>query len=476
MRISKLFKLNKNQAELDFVDVDPRKDTPVFVDPYALEIKDDQWSSLCADHIRSFFGAALAALRANDRKRAERLISQLHEARETFLGVSRGIPHGRGLGQFQSGQLLAALEASRAVATGILSDLAEAELFIAGIGRDKISDLTTNIIRGPLIEYTAAQCDLLGIPMKGNQSVGPVWEVDRERWVQKYQTLPIANGLPLILVPKYSVRKRLSLDSQEFYNHHMIEFLKEEQLSANSSLVYVLRSGARRVYKKDVKRRHPFIKDELAEFVRRHPEVLEEYKRLKGARGPLSGDELDEAFDERPFAVALIKALAKIEPGSEAATNYHDLMIGVLSFTLFPGLIYPVKEHEIHEGRKRIDIKYTNSGSPGFFKRALESPQMRAISVMVECKNYSRDLANPELDQMSSRFAHTRGFLGIICCRHIEKKDRFRKGCRDTAHDGRGYILALDDRDIKRMLELISDGKRNGIDRLLNDLLDELIR
>jgi hypothetical protein len=71
--------------------------------------------------------------------------------------------------------------------------------------------------------------------------------------------------------------------------------------------------------------------------------------------------------------------------------------------------------------------------------------------------------------------AHTRGFLGIICCRHIDKKTQFRRGCRDTAQDGRGYILALDDRDIEQMLELISKRNRNAIDRFLNDLLEELI-
>ena len=39
---------------------------------------------------------------------------------------------------------------------------------------------------------------------------------------------------------------------------------------------------------------------------------------------------------------------------------------------------------------------------------------------MVECKNYSRDLKNPELEQLSGRFSPRRGQVGIAACRTIE--------------------------------------------------------
>jgi hypothetical protein len=83
MDISRYYNLGKTQAELDFVNVDTDRDTPVFVDPYALEIKDDEWSSRCADHIRSFFSEVLEAIRTGNNEHALHLLSHLHEARES---------------------------------------------------------------------------------------------------------------------------------------------------------------------------------------------------------------------------------------------------------------------------------------------------------------------------------------------------------------------------------------------------------
>ena len=162
-RVTNYFRINFDQAELDFIDIDTDYDARFYIDPYALELRDDQWCVACTTKVQTFFSALLNALRDRDSSRTEHLISHLTEPRETFLGVSSGKPQGRGLGWQQSHQLAHALRNSRAFQSGLLSDLAEAELFIPGIGPDKISDLTTNIIRGSLIEYTAAQCALVGI-------------------------------------------------------------------------------------------------------------------------------------------------------------------------------------------------------------------------------------------------------------------------------------------------------------------------
>ncbi|MEI9899785.1 MAG: hypothetical protein WDN31_06125 [Hyphomicrobium sp.] len=79
MKFSEHFGLEKVQAELDFVDIDPARDLELYVDPYAIEIREDDWSAHCGDHVRSFFQAVLDALRNKTTVRAHHLMSRLSE-------------------------------------------------------------------------------------------------------------------------------------------------------------------------------------------------------------------------------------------------------------------------------------------------------------------------------------------------------------------------------------------------------------
>lgn len=54
-KFSEFFRINASQAELDFVDVSTDYDTPVYVDPYAIEIRNDVWAEQASDYIRVFF-------------------------------------------------------------------------------------------------------------------------------------------------------------------------------------------------------------------------------------------------------------------------------------------------------------------------------------------------------------------------------------------------------------------------------------
>ncbi|MHB0953856.1 MAG: hypothetical protein ACYC10_18295 [Allorhizobium sp.] len=473
-RFSVVFGLANTQAALDFVDIDLATDTPLYIDPYAIQIRDDEWSSKCGDAIRSFFTEVLSALRAGNNARVSHLMSQLGEPNETYLGQSVGRPSGRGVGRGKAAKFAWALRNSRAFQTGVIGDIAEAELFIHGVGPDMISDLSTNIIRGHLAEYTKQQCELHGVSTTVVRSLGPVWVANRRDWVSQDLQLPVHAGKPILLVPKFSVRFGLSLDSQEFYNHHMVEFLRREYLNSNSALIQTLKNGERRVTKVSVKDRHPFVKDDLAKFVFEHPEVLEVYKKIKGASGPIPPDMLEKFFDEAAFSQALAETLPNIAPGAEQATRYHRHALAICTFLFHPQLITPVLEAELHDGRKRLDIRFTNASDAGFFNAMMISPQGRALSIPVECKNYQKEMRNPELDQLAGRFGHQRGFVGLLLCRSMDNRARIIEGCRDTANDGRGFMIVLEDADLIQMLSFVQTNSRWRIDEFLHERFAEI--
>lgn len=402
---SQLFGISKDQAQLDFVDIDPARDLPLFIDPYVFGVSSGRWAETCNRSILSFFQAALDAVQSGDDARGRGLLNNLGEPNETCLGVSSGPPAGRGVSGKLAVDLYERLKRSRAAQTGLLSELSECELFVDGIGPDKISDITTNIIRKHLIDYTQEQCHLHGVSLTGQVSSGWLWDETAGRWTQEYVSLPVVADRKIILIPKASVRWKLGFSHQEYYNKFILEFLQAEHLSQGTALVETLKNGRQRVTKKKLEEIHSLSKSFLTTFTEDHPDVLAHYRTMLGVPRSITDEELIETFDEAIFARVLADELDRISPGNEQAARFHDFMKGVLEFLFYPDLIYPEKEFEIHDGRKRIDLVFTNNASGNFFYRRLIDARSSSVKLMFECKNYAKEIANPELDQIAGRFS-----------------------------------------------------------------------
>lgn len=470
---SEVFSLGKTQAELDFVNIPVDTDIPLFIDPFAISRRIDRWSEQCHRTIVSFFEQIVDAIRSGNEQFGRELLRHLQEPNETRLGYSYSRPQGAGIGSYQSEQLFDALRESSAVRTGFLSSLEECELLVDGIARDKISDLTTNVIRYHLAEYTRDQCILLGIPTQ-QLPLSPYYSAYDNEWISDYFELPMAAGKPILLVPKAIVRYDTAYDVQSYYSIFVLSYLQAEHLSANDSLVRTLRDGTKVVYKKDVRATFKLTKENLYRFSRDHPEVLANYrdylKELE-RRGKLS---LVEPQEEKIIARMLIEALRSIQPGSETASEYHRLMTGIVEFLFFPNLLYPTKEQEIWEGRKRIDILMENGATVGIFFRLHSVRHLPCSFVVFECKNYVTEIANPEIDQIAGRFSTNRGQFGMICCRQFQDRQLFISRCRDTFQDGRGLIIPVDDATIIEWLNLISEDRRDAIDDMITMLVNSI--
>jgi len=271
------------------------------------------------------------------------------------------------------------------------------------------------------------------------------------------------------LIPKFIARYSLDYDSGEYYNSYILNYLQVENLSARSSLVRTLKNGRKVVYKKDLKAKYPFSKEFLFDFSKSNPKVLEKY-RADLNKFEENHNEIDAGSeDEHLLADMLLLALQNIPTGSDYASSYHNLMLGVFEFVFFPYLIYPRKEKEIHDGRKRIDIVMENGAKTGIFRRLHEIRKLHCPFISIECKNYKTDIANPEIDQLSGRFSRDRGVVGIMCCRSFEDEKLFLKRCIDTFKDGRGLIMYLNDTRIIELLTLIKNNNRKQIDSIVTE-------
>jgi hypothetical protein len=452
-RVSTIFELKRSQATLDFVDVDVERDTRVFVSPRALTLMQTDWGDGCVSLIQNYFETVLKLIKDRKNAQAEALLQELREPNETHLGMSQAKSRGRALGNESAHDVWAALSQSAAAKSGLIQDLEDTVLLIPGISVDIVSDITTNIIRGPLIEYTQEQARQLGISLTKGVPSGPMWHPGRGEWITQFVELPMTKTGKLLLVPKAVVRRTSLYDMQYFYRHYMLEEMQREELKAGSALITMLKKGPK-VHKTDLINKYGSDKKAVIEQTLKRPDVLDEYRKEMGKRPflPLSHEDLDNVEGETPTDWdGLLNAVTSLGTGAENASAYERAIEALLTALFYPDLVHPVYQHEIHQGRKRIDIKYTNMAGVGFFEWLAK--HYTAPQIFVECKNYRSEVANPELDQLSGRFGRSRGNLGMLICRQFDNKMKFEQRCRDTALDDRGYIIVLDDVDLKALVE-----------------------
>jgi hypothetical protein len=476
-RVSQYFHLRRSQPSLDFVDVDVVGDVRLYIDPLSLRTLSDDWAAECVALIQDFFGTVIGAIRSGDDGVATDLLKRLREPNETHLGLSRGPARGRGVGLTSATQLTAALGRSEAVKSGLLKDLEETILMVEGVNHDIISDMTTNIIREPLINYTKGVCSQYGIPITPNVYPGPMWDPATKNWKVQYADLPMPNGRPLILIPKAIVRRKFHYNEDEYFRYFILPYLAESEISVQSELVHLLADGRTpRVNKKDLINKFGKGKRLITRITLEHPEILQRYRdaKMSEAQDLPGHDQLARlTHTQSPAWDRLLRAVTTCPKGKLGEDEFHRNVEKLLSTAFWPSLTGPQIEYQIHEGRKRIDIAYVNQANHGFFKWLAQ--HYRAPHVFVECKNYSADPANPELDQLSGRFSQHRGQFGILVCRNFENKDLFLTRCRDTALDGRGFVIAIDDTDLEELIKASKAAEPNNQFILLKERFDRLV-
>lgn len=476
MRLSKRFKLGASQYELDFVDIDTSKDLRVFVDPHFLGQRTDRWSLDAAATIQSFFTRFLDLLRTENSDGARSLFSRLGEPNETCLGMSRGMPRGNAVGEELANDIFDSLLDSKAVTTGVLTDLEDARVFVRGIDKDRVSDMATVLIRGQLLQYTIDQCTLWDIPLTPDVPSGDVWDARAGTWTSYLVPRLVVSRRPILLVPKGIVSFSNRYTSKKYHQHFVLTYLKNEHLRLDTVLVQrrKLRDGSvkRWVTKKSViEHESPGDKDYLTAFTERHVEVFADFKAHAAQdETSLSDAALTEAKIE-DVVEHLVKSLGDIQPGSEGATTYHRLVTGILELCFYPALVTPRLETPLHEGRKRVDITFDNAATRGFFHRLHDVHKVPSAYIMIECKNYSRDVRNPELDQLAGRFGVNRGQVGLLVSRTVDDLDTLILRCADAYKDGRGLLMPLRDIDLHQMLASRLTGAPEPYDDVLTDRL-----
>jgi hypothetical protein len=189
-------------AAVGAIDITLNSDTNLFIDPLLLAEASNAVFRDCATasyeaRFRQLIELLKASQTNNDAAwRAARKRLAFHEVPYTHLGYSSGTG-GSGFGDGLAGNLLAT--AKEVIDLGVTNpDLfIVLALFEDGVGADRISDMTTNIILDCLASFTTEVCNQLGIKTQPFKLNG------KERQLPPN---PLKTTEPILLVPKDIVR------------------------------------------------------------------------------------------------------------------------------------------------------------------------------------------------------------------------------------------------------------------------------
>jgi len=238
--------------------------------------------------------------------------------------------------------------------------------------------------------------------------------------------------------------------------------LEEEKKVFRTTLRYVLNLYFHSYFSKDQRTLFENHRDRLLNGIVPHLSGLNSHE-LFGACVLIDSLDHYEVHDNECFHIffensrligsLLINELKQIEPGSHNANRYHDHVIKIFNFLFHRTLENPKKEQIIDGGSKRADIVYFNASKDGFFHNLSFKYNIPSPYIIIECKNYGKEIENPELDQLAGRLSANSGMFGILSCRMIHDKNKIKGLCRSLISKGKGYILALDDSDLITLIE-----------------------
>lgn len=481
-KITEIFNLNKSQYEIDFVNIDPETDTELFIDPYWLSRQENEFAIVCDTLIKSFFTKLISLIKNNEMRQAIALCSHLKESSDICLGYSkkRGTL-GSGMGPDIIRDFCYALKRSTAVENDLLVNIEDAKIFLENIDVDRISDMVANIIRKPLLEYTIQQCNNYNIPMTEAHS-NFFWEGKTLTWERVNIKQLIVNGKHLLLVPKNIVADSNKYTSLNFLQHYILNALQEQHLQQKSVLVQKRKDGTEYVTKKSIRallEGENIVLDKgfCEQFAVENPEVFELFKNeiISKYIKNIEKVKQDKLAEIKQNAEILKAELAVLKPGRKDEKKYQDLIFDIINFLLGDKISNPSKEVKIHDGRKRVDILCLNSSTSGILKEIIEIYRLCLTVIMFECKNYSNDISNPEVDQLAGRFSPLRAQCGFLVFRQINDKELLYKRCQDTYRDHRGLIIPLSDEDIIKMLQAIIDGE-NKFDSIIRAKIMKIVK
>ena len=440
-----------SQFEVDFVIPRVGTDLPLGIDPFLLyKSRDPVFSNLHA-RILSAFNNGVNAIN-QQREDYARYLFEFPEVSEIGLGYTKKGKRGSGVGTLLSSLIVETLVDTPLLRERGISHIEEMQLVSIGIGPDRISDITANLLKEYLIGYTQKQCILWNIPVVKNVPVAHIFDFDSQKWFDGYFDLPLSphDDPPMLFVPRRIVRALPWINYRDYFRFEFSAYLRSKRIRARQ----------KETRGTSTQRHSPRLpKPDVITVTRNEIERLDRFVAAKEATA--SAAQPSFGYLDEPSvcleAESLKDKLAHIVSGTDDAVAYQMLALEILNFLFNPELINGELEVRTIEGTERRDIIFTNDSDKTFWTHLRN--EHSAIFLMFETKNVEQ-LDNRDINQAATYLGDRLGRLGFIVTRNQAPAAQQKK-LLSVYNDStpRKIILVLSDQDLANMLDAQCEGK-----------------
>jgi hypothetical protein len=439
-RLTDHFGVHKSQAELDFVIQFLDEDLPLYVDPFLLWKSPSQQDQALHTSIVNSFNHLNYLTKKGKRDAAIETLVELSECSEVGLGLSNS-RRGVRIGKDQAAEVLGLFETIPEYSQFGFTHFEVIQLFVSGISKDRISDISCNYLKSFLIDYTFEQCETNAIPTQivTLESVYSYRSNALERSVKVRLPINPHSGDPLIFTPKRWLRFTPWINFEDYFK---TACPRDEIFNPNE----------------------PADRVKVLQYNRDNYGAVERYIDLKSkAAADCKNDPL---FSQIPVLSARRKLadLLKLPSGKDdgADAKYESLCTELMATLLYPHLDFAQSQSRTESGRHVRDLIFYNNRSIDFLDEIFSEYGSRQL--VFEMKNVAK-IDSGHLNQLNRYLQGGIGNFGVFLTRHPLPSAMY-KNTVDLWSSQRKCMIAVTDADIQLMVDVYESKQRTPIEVL----------
>ena len=439
-RLTDYYGISVSQAELDFAIPFFDEDLPLYVDPFLLWKSPSQQDQALHTSLINSFNYQNWLIQKGREQEAETNLILASECNEVGLGFSAK-RKGKRLSHTSVRGILGLFRRVPEYGRFGFTHFEEIQLYVDGIAKDRVSDLTCNFLMSFLIDYTVQQCLSLGLPV-AKVRLPALHDYKTQRFLADVDVeLPVhpEHGTPIILVPKRWLRFVPWINFEDYFEAYCP---KDGVLGRHGSTDRV----------------------SVLTYNRDNYGVVADY--VKAKERTASDCRNDPLFKQIPVLSARRKLtqIKALPTGNldNADKQYEDAIAQLLSSLFYPHLDFADTQTRSIGGSTIRDLVFYNNRSVDFLKELLDDYSSRQL--VMELKNV-RSIDREHINQLNRYLTAEFGAFGVLVTRNPLSRAMFRNTIELWSGQRRA-IVALVDSDLEMMVEVFGSRQRAPIEVL----------